>query len=522
MYERSAIVLERYFEKVFGFAKEYNLKTNYENYSKIIEEIKEYRRIISEEEKVIGKFDEVAVEIQNIQNEQSKIYESNLELENQRNKLFNDLGENPNTLDNKLQNIEKRLEENNEELKELRERYVKAIVIFTERQKERNKCARTRRTAESSHMNNIENAKKLFEAIDKKEVQIIQEFIKFDKEKIKQEIINIMIKNGKSEKIAFNVKAIERAVNIRLNIAQEEAELYINIYDKTKKILNELDNENIKLNKAEKLLRDTSVKLAFLNSEKEYIVGFLDNERMTAINGKKNHEKLMEEACKNFDDDIKQIGNLYELVIKETIGKSTKKAYKELYNKNYLREIKEKEKDFEEEVTNIKINIGTVINSNYWRIEGIKNIYKVFQEEISEKFNKDLSEFRVDEIENIILPGNEMIIDSGVDCKEEVYDENNGVYTDEDYEDDEYDENGQEDYEDDNEEYYDEDVEDFYEDDDEDYKEEAEDKKKIYESNNEEELIEDNIDEIIKNSRKKAKKVENKSKGLFGKLFKSK
>ena len=31
MYERSAIVLERYFEKVFGFNKENNLKTNYEN-----------------------------------------------------------------------------------------------------------------------------------------------------------------------------------------------------------------------------------------------------------------------------------------------------------------------------------------------------------------------------------------------------------------------------------------------------------------------------------------------------------
>ena len=55
--------------------------------------------------------------------------------------------------------------------------------------------------------------------------------------------------------------------------------------------------------------------------------------------------------------------------------------------KQILKDIEEKQKDFEKEVTNIKINMGTVINSNYWRIEAIKHIYNVFQEEISEKFN---------------------------------------------------------------------------------------------------------------------------------------
>ena len=41
MYERSAIVLETYFEGVLGFNKGNNLKTNYDNYKRIIEEIKE-------------------------------------------------------------------------------------------------------------------------------------------------------------------------------------------------------------------------------------------------------------------------------------------------------------------------------------------------------------------------------------------------------------------------------------------------------------------------------------------------
>ena len=89
MYERSAIVLERYFDKIFGENKENNLKTNYGNYTRIIEELKEYQRIIEEEEKVIRKFSiEIAVEMEKIQKEQSEIHESNLEMENERNRLF--------------------------------------------------------------------------------------------------------------------------------------------------------------------------------------------------------------------------------------------------------------------------------------------------------------------------------------------------------------------------------------------------------------------------------------------------
>lgn len=507
MYERSAIVLERYFERIFGFHKENNLRTNYENYGKIIEELKEYQRTIDEEEKVIRKFDEVALEIEEIQNKQSKLHESNLELENERNRLFNDLGENPNTLDNKLQKIEQKMDKNNEELIELRQRYVKSIVIFTERQKERNKYARIRRTAESNHRNNIDNANKMFEAINQKDVQEMKDFINSDKEKMKQEIINIMIKNGKSEKVPFDHQVIEKAVKVRIEIAEKEAELYISIYDKTKKILNELNSENIKLSRAEKLLRDASVKLAFLNASKEYIVSFLDNERMTAINGKKAHERLMEEACKNFEADIVQISNLYELILKETIGKSTKKAYKELYNKNYLRDIEEKEKDFEEEVINIKINIGTVINSNYWRIEGIKNIYKVFQEEVSEKFNKDLSEYRIEEIEEVILPENNIEEDLEEYDEEEFYNEEDDEY-------EEFDNDSEEEYEDND--SYD------YEDDDE--YEDNEDEYQKYDNDEEtDEIIEDDIEKIIMNSRKKINNKKNEKKtnsGIFGKLFK--
>lgn len=507
MYERSAIVLERYYEKIFGFNKENNLRTNYEIYQRIIEEVKEYQKIVEEEENMIGKFDEVAIEIQEIQNVQAKLHESNLELEKERNILFNDLGENPNTLDNKLQKIESKMEENNENLKELREKYVKALVIFTERQKERNKYARIRRTAESNYISNIESANKIFEQIEIKDAYEMKKFIDSDKKEKQQEIINIMIKNGKNEKVAFNHQVMQEAVEVRMSIAVKEAELYVSIYEKMKKLLNDLNNENIKLGRAEKLLRDVSVKLAFLEAEKDYIVGFLDNERMTSIHGKKTHEKLMEEACKNFELDITQINQLYELILRETAGKSTKKAYKELYNRTYLKDIQEKEKNFAEAVNNIKIKMGTVINSNYWRIEGIKNVYNVFQKEISEKFNKDLSEYKIEELEDEILPG----------IKEEIYEENED-YAEDNYnrykDDEEYDES---EYEDDKN-YEDEYENEYYEEE----EQEVEPDREQAEEDDEEELVEDKIDQIIRNSRQQAinQKEEKVTKRLLGKLFK--
>ncbi len=147
------------------------------------------------------------------------------------------------------------------------------------------------------------------------------------------------------------------------------------------------------LSKYEKTLRDVSVKVRFLDTEKEYIIGFLDNERMTAVNGEVVHEQMMQEANKNFKMDIAQIDNLYDLIMKETSNRATEKAYKELYNNTYLEEIEEKEKNFEKEITNVNISVGAVINSNYWRIEGIKNIYTVFREEISQKFDRDFSKY---------------------------------------------------------------------------------------------------------------------------------
>ena len=494
MYERNAIVLERYFEKKFGFDKANNLKTNYINFSDLLEELEKYQIAILEEENIIQEFDEIAQKIQIIQKKQEKLCATNEKLEEERNRLFNLLDENPSTLENKLEKIENALDKNNDELKKLRIEFIESLEIFTKQQIQRNKCAKEKRIAETNHVTFIQKVSKMFQELNQEDIQNAKNFLNTEKETIEYEVYQILMKNGKNEKVEFYVDAMQIAAKARIKIAEKEIECYLTIYEKLKKILQEIESDNLKLTRYQKTLRDADVKLAFLKAEKEYIVGFLDNERMVAINGIKVHQKMMEEACHNFETDMTQISNLYELILREIAGKSTKKAYKELYNKTYLKEIEDKERNFEEEVNHIKIPMGTVINSNYWRIEGIKNIYNVFQEEVSEKFAKDLSEFRIEEPEEVEeLVGVKSTQNIKIfEDEEDSYDLHKNEYEEDNEDDYDSDEEYDEDYEDDydNEEEYDEDYEDDY-DNEEEYDEDEDDNDKEYDDYEDDEYEDD-------------------------------
>lgn len=546
MYERSAIVLEKYFNKIFGFNEKNNLKNLYNSYKNIIEETCKYQEIIEEEEKQIEQFDQIANEIRNIQQEQKKLYKSNIKLEEDRNKLFDDLDEDPALLEKKLEKIGQTILSNNERLEELKNGFTENLNEFNERQKERNKCSKARRIEEGTHIQLIEELKKELQEIDVNKIKELKQFASAETlDDMKKEIAEIMINNGKDEKVKFNEDVVEKSVNARTKIAQKEAESYILVYDKTKRLLNEIENEDIKLEKYQKTLRDVSVKLEFLKAEKEYIVSFLDNERMTAINGLKAHKVMMVEACEKFELDIEQFENLYQLVLREIAGKSTKKAYNELYNKEYLKNIEEKEKNFEEAINNIKLKAGTIINSNYWRIDGIKNIYEVFQNEITTKFGKDLSEYQLEELEEEIEDEPEEPIyenlddenyesdedllsydfpedddESEIDEEEEYFDDADDEYADDEEDEEDLDEfeddEDDEDLEEDDEEFFDDDDEDYYE---EDSDEDEEDDDFFFDDDEEDEEVEDN---------KNSKKLENNSqksknsKGLFNKFFKDK
>ena len=557
MYERSAIVLEKNFNTILGFDKKPNLKTIYKDYKEITEEIQKYQSILEEEDKVINEFDETANEIRKIQQEQKRLYKSNIKLEEDRNQLFDNLEDEPEVIEKKLLKIETNVSENNQKLEEIREKYIKTITEFEQKQQDRNACSKDKRAEEKKHLQLIEKITNDFKEIDKEMVKNIKTFISTDEEAVKTNIIEIMIENGKDERIPFNKAIIENAVNTRITIARREAECYMAVFEKTRRLLTELNNDDIKMDKYNKTLRDVSAKLAFLKAMKLYIVSFLDNERMSTINGIKIHNKLMEEACENFTADMEQVRKLYELIIREITNKSSKKAYKELYNKEYLKNIEDKEKNFEEEVNNIRVNAGAIINSNYWRIEEIKNIYDVFQNEVTQKFGKDLSEFQPQEeneeeieekteIEDDIFKTK--ISDEDTEYVEEFefddddeydeadnekeYYEDEEEYEDEyedDYEEDEeyedeYDDNFEDDdqYEDDGEEFDDE-YEDEYEDDEDDYDDEYEDEYDDEDENDEDEEIEEDDEKIEKtDSNKKENTKSNSKKGIFNKFFKDK
>lgn len=567
MYERSAIVLEKNFNTILGFDQKTNLKTIYKDFKELAEEIENYQQILEDEDKIISEFDKVANEIRKIQQEQKKLYKSNIKLEEDRNQLFDNLDEDPEIISKKLKKIEENIAENNKRLEELRESYVTSLTTFSQKQEERNLCSRNRRAEEKKHLQIIEKTTNNLNDIDKSIIKELKDFINSECENEKQEIIEIMINNGKDERVPFNKDVIQNAVEMRTDIAKKEAECYINAYEKTRRLIAEINNDDVKLDKYTKTLRDISVKMAFLKAKKMYIVSFLDNERMSAINGLKAHKQLMDESCNEFKTDMEQFDNLYSLILREIAGRSSKKAYKELYNKEYLKNIEEKEKNFEQEINNIKIHAGAIINSNYWRIDEIKNIYHVFQNEVSEKFGKDLSEFKLEENEDEIVSDKKSEIEDDIfkteipdddveyieeyeyDDDYEDYEDNEDDFIevngdenienedeseydedkedfdyDDEYEDVEYEDEDNEDFED-SEDYYDEEEsEDEYTDfDDDEYQEDDEGESEEDEDNYEET---DNLNKKIKNTNVEPKKhgkhekEEKKGKGLFNKFFK--
>lgn len=490
MYERSAIVLEKYLNKIFGPDKESDIRVSYETFKNVLEEMEKYQVITEEEEKIIDEFDDIVNKMQKIQKEQEGLSKEITKHEDIRTKLFNDFDQEPAIIEKKLIKIENIIEERAQKEQELRESYIELLNEFTEKQTERNKCNKMKRTSETNHIKILNGAVETLGTMDIANVKKIKEFITTDDELLCDSLNKIMLENGKNEKVKFDKDVMKKAVEVRIKMAKKEAECYVTSYERLKRLMAEIDNDNLNLSRYQKNLKDITAKLKFLEIEKEYLVSFLDNERITAISGEKAHKIMMEQACKDFDGDMVQIHNLYNLLTREITGKSTKKAYKELYNGTYLLGIEEKEKSFNQEVNNIKskAGMGTIINTNYWRIDGIKNIYEIFNQEVEENYGRDLSEFmpeeKVEEIEENVEEPELLENDQNKIDEEEWFISNKDIgkekaekesddeynYDDEEYSDyDEYEEDNNNEYEaDDYEDDYDEndDEEDDYEEDD--------------------------------------------------------
>ena len=167
MYERSAVVLEKYFSNIFGFGDKINLKTNYKNFKDLIEEFQKYQVISEKEEKIINEFDDSANQIRKIQQEQKKLYKSNIKFEEERNQLFDNLDESPDIIEKKLQKIENVITDNNNRLIELKEEFTNCLNDFNSKQEERNSVSKEKRVEEKNYMQLIQKTANEINEINK-------------------------------------------------------------------------------------------------------------------------------------------------------------------------------------------------------------------------------------------------------------------------------------------------------------------------------------------------------------------
>lgn len=392
MYERNAIVLERYFNQMFGYNMKNNIKTNFKDYCELVEYFEKYRDITDEEDNIMQEYDLTANKIREVQKRQEILSKKMAKYQTEREDLFQNIDENSETIQKKFEAINNNIEVINEQIKENANNFVDVIAEFSEKSLVRTNCGRTRRNIESEYNKKLTKALNDYKEIDVDIEKVAKQFIDTPTDDIEEELKEKIKKNGEKEKIPFNMEVITKAITLCVDIQKRETEILANIYDKTNKLFSEIKSNATKGDKHKKIIKDSKSKLEFVGALKEYLVQFLDNERLTAVNGAEEHNKLMKEACENLDEDIVQINNLYTLLLKEISKKITKKSYAELYNIDYLKDLEKKSEEFEKQIKKLNLPV-TIINPNYWRIEGMKKIYDVFYRNVTEEYGRDLSEY---------------------------------------------------------------------------------------------------------------------------------
>ena len=424
MYERNAIVIDRYFSSVFGYDKKSNLKNNANNYFELVGILEKYQEASETENNVMDEFEKIANKIKEIQKKQESLDKKALKYYENRKSLFQSLEEDEEALKEKFKKNEEDIKKNENEIKENSDSFVTGIKEFNEKSEIRSKCGRERRIIESDYQKILNVASENFTNILKDKLREIKGFLKSeDKENVKLEMVENIIKNGAKEKVPFDINVINKAIDTSLYIEEKRAEILLTLYEKTSKLFDEIKNDTVKIEKHKKQVRDSKSKLEFLSVITEYIILFLDNERMNTIGGEEEHKKVMNEACNNLQKDLIEIQNMYSLLIKEINGKSTKKLYKQLYNIEYLNQLKEQEVKFEKDIS--KLNMaGTLIYPDYWRLEGMRKIFDTFKSLMTDVYEVDLSEY---EPMDITFEVNQNMLDNETENSDDKLEEKNEV-----------------------------------------------------------------------------------------------
>ena len=228
MYERSAIVLERYFNNILGYFSENNLKVNFENYCGLVEKLDKFQ-ICHEQEKIaIQDFEDLTANLKAIQQTQEKLYKKSAKLEYNRNILFSNIDDKIEDIERCLLKIENDVEKNEETSKNLRMNFINTLNAYHEKNGTLSKCKKAKIDSENLYQVILEMAQENVDNIN----EFVIEFARnFNDVEVKEKLLKLMIDNGKEEKIPFDEEVIALAVDLGMDIAQKEVQCYIDAYD---------------------------------------------------------------------------------------------------------------------------------------------------------------------------------------------------------------------------------------------------------------------------------------------------
>ena len=166
MYERSAIVLERYFNTLFGLNKKTNIYDCYKSFKDIIEEIEKYQVDVNDESKALDEYEDISRKIERIQNRQEKISREIIKLEEERKILFENISDISSNVERKLIKIEDNISKNNNELKELRITYIEYLGEYWKKLETKEKHINIKRETEENYFTIVNNATENIDNID--------------------------------------------------------------------------------------------------------------------------------------------------------------------------------------------------------------------------------------------------------------------------------------------------------------------------------------------------------------------
>ena len=176
MYERSAIVLERYFENLLGYRREGNIRDNFNNYCDLVEKLEKYQINYEKELDATQEFEESLRKIRVIQASQKKLYEKSVKLEYNRNLLFNNIEAKVEDTKKCIEKVEADIEKNNAAMQEIKGNLIEALNVYNDKKFELSRFRRYKKMAENAYNDSYEVALTNYDSITEEELEIAKSF----------------------------------------------------------------------------------------------------------------------------------------------------------------------------------------------------------------------------------------------------------------------------------------------------------------------------------------------------------